>query len=65
MKMLSKPDWSGEKRRREKECSSFEARRKERKKKERREGKEEGESKTKRTGVGFSGSRVLWSSAAV
>ena len=36
-----------------------------REKKERREGKEEGESKTKRTGAGFSGSLLLWSSAAV
>ena len=34
-------------------------------KKERREGKEEGESKTKRTSAGFSGSRALWSLAAV
>ena len=63
--MLSKPNWSGGKRRREKECSSYEGKRKERKKKERRERKEEGESKTMRTSAGFSGSQVLWSSAAV
>ena len=36
-----------------------------REKKERREGKEEDESKTKRTSAGFSGSRVLLSSTAV
>ena len=59
MKMLSKPNWSGGKRRREKECSSSEGKRKERKERKKgRKGRRRKQNKENQC-------RIFWFTGAV